>query len=78
MKVALKEIKILQEKYDDLYRDFCFIKDYANSLEVKLSKIQISNKHNRLEEVMKSSKEAMERYTNKLRKEILDAKQEQS
>jgi len=79
LKAAIKEIKRLQNKYDTLYREFSMMKFYSRDLENKIKELKAPTKETKLEKMMAESKAAMERYTEKLRKENLKyAKQKQS
>ena len=72
---ALKEIELQKERYDKLYREFCSMKLYAETLREEIESLK---KTDETPSYMTQADEAMKRYTAKLRKEMEDAKQEQS
>jgi len=73
---ALKEIENQKEKYDKLYREFHSMKMYVSKLEAELK--ESNNSDEKVPSYRVQADEAMKRYTAKLRKEMEDAKQEQS
>lgn len=82
LKTALKEIDNANQKYDVLYREFSLMKLYSKDLENQIESLKLKLKtkstlnNNTLTE---DANAAMERYTNKLRKEAEQyAKQKQS
>ena len=80
---AVKEIQKIKDKYDTLYREFGMMKIYAKDLEQQVKILTTKPVKNttgaRMDKMIAESKAAMERYTEKLRKEALKyAKQKQA